>query len=134
MMFINLFKWLNVLVPFPIWVLTLLLIVVWWAITWGIARFLLSRRARPGRVIFSAQMVVFLVGALFIFNTTLVPIVLIAFNGIAFFTLCICGVTALMYFLQVTDKGSDPFGAPASPSSLSSSSSSSSSRGDDPFA
>lgn len=107
-MFINLFKWIQVLVPFPVWVLTLVVIAVWWLITWGIGRWLISSRVRPGKVIASAQMVVFLAGALFIFNTTLVPIVLVAFNGVAFLALCICGVTALIYFLQVTGKD-DPF-------------------------
>ena len=98
-MFINLNQWFHVSLPFPVWVFTLAAIVFWWLITWGIAKLLLYFRVRAGRVIYSAQMVTFLVGAIFVFNITLVPIVLIAFHGMAFYTLCICGIAALLYFL-----------------------------------
>lgn len=105
-MFVNLFKWFSVMLPFPVWVLTILLILLWWGITWGIAKLCINGRVRSGKVIFSTQMVIFWVGAIFIFNVTLVPIVLIAFHGMALFALWICGITAILYFIRVSGKDS----------------------------
>jgi len=97
----DIFKVVHLRLPFPVWVFTVLAILVWWLITWGIAKLLMNNRVRSGKVIYSAQMVIFLVGAIFIFNVTLVPVVLIAFHGMAFHALWICGVAAILYFIRV---------------------------------
>ncbi len=103
-MVLNLFKMLNIKLPFPIWVFTVLAIVFWWFFTRGLASLLIKSRVRTASVIHQTQMVVFLVGAIFVFNTTLVPIVLVSFNGMAFHALWICGVSAILYFLRVDKK------------------------------
>ena len=108
-MMLDLFKWCNLVLPFPVWVLTLILIGLWWLIVWGLARLLIAQRVRPAAVIFSAQMVFFFVGAIFIFNVTMVPVVLIAFHGMAFHTLWLCAAAAILYVIKVTDKGGDVF-------------------------
>ncbi len=97
----NLFKMFHIRLPFPVWIFTILAILLWWLITRGIAKLLRNSRVRSGKVIYSAQMVIFLVGAIFIFNVTLVPVVLIAFHGMAFHALWICGLSAILYFFRV---------------------------------
>ncbi|MBD3217024.1 MAG: hypothetical protein GF310_02020 [candidate division Zixibacteria bacterium] len=100
-MFLNLFKFFHIRLPFPVWILTVVLILLWWLITRGLANLVIRARIRTGKVIESAQMVIFLVGAILIFNITLVPIVLIAFHGMAFYALWICGLSAILYFVRV---------------------------------
>lgn len=103
-MVVNLFKLFYLTLPFPVWVLTLILILVWWLLTWGIAKLLIKQRVRPPKVIYSAQMVLFLAGAIFVFNVTMVPVVLIAFHGMALYALWICSIAAILYFFRVGGK------------------------------
>lgn len=103
----NLFKLFYLMLPFPVWVLTLILILVWWLITWGIAKLLINQRVRRPKVIYSAQMVLFLAGAIFVFNVTMVPVVLIAFHGMALWALWICSIAAVFYFLRVSGQEKD---------------------------
>ena len=113
-MFINLFKWLQIALPVPVWVLTFAAILLWWFITWGLAKILLNLRVRSGRVIYNTQMVLFLVGAILIFNLTLVPIVLVALNGMAFYALGLCGFFAVVYLIKVNERQTATFGASSS--------------------
>lgn len=103
-MVVNLFKLFYLMLPFPVWVLTLILILVWWLLTWGIAKLLIKQGVRRPKVIYSAQMVLFLAGAIFVFNITMVPVVLIAFHGMALWALWICSIAAVFYFFRVSGK------------------------------
>jgi len=120
-MVINIFKWFHVYTPIPVWVLTIIAILFWWLLSWIVMKMVLSWKMRPARVVILAQRVVFLAGAIFIFNTTLVPVVLIAFHGMALYTLLICALAAFLYFLRVSDKEESDIGIgrsyPTSPKS-----------------
>jgi hypothetical protein len=109
-MIMDIFKWFHVYTPLPAWVFTIVAILLWWLISWSVMRFVLSWKIRPARVVILAQRVIFLAGAIFIFNTTLVPVVLIAFHGMALYTLLICAFAALLYFLRVSDKEESDMG------------------------
>jgi hypothetical protein len=109
-MVINIFKWFHVYTPIPVWIVTIIAILFWWLFSWFMMKMVMSWKIRPARVVILAQRVIFLAGAIFIFNTTLVPVVLIAFRGMAFYTLLICAFAALLYFLRVSDKEESDMG------------------------
>ncbi len=67
-------------------------------------KIVLGLKIRPARVVILTQRVIFLAGAIFIFNITLVPVVLLAFHNMALYALLICIFAALLYFLRVNDK------------------------------
>ncbi|WP_124330183.1 hypothetical protein [Desulfonema ishimotonii] len=89
---------------FPVWALALMLILLWWVILWGIGAFLKSTRVRSGRVIEQTRFVIWLTGTIFIYNLLMVPAVLVAFHGMAFWMLCFCFISAIVYFLKIDDK------------------------------
>jgi hypothetical protein len=100
----DVFKWIHFYSPLPAWVVTIIAILLWWLLSWIIMKMAMSWEIRPARVVILAQRVIFLAGAIFIFNITLVPVVLIAFHGMALYTLLICALAAFLYFLRVNDK------------------------------
>jgi hypothetical protein len=103
-MIMDVFKWFHFYSPLPAWMLTIVAILLWWLLSWIIMKMVMSWRVRPARVVILAQRVIFLAGAIFIFNITLVPVVLIAFHGMALYTLLICALAAFLYFLRVNDQ------------------------------
>ena len=105
-MVIHLFKWFHGYPILPGWALALIAILLWWVLLWILMKLVLSLKIRPARVVILAQSVIFLTGALLIFNIALVPVVLIAFHGMALYTLGICAFAALLYFIRVTDQES----------------------------
>lgn len=91
-------KWL------PLWSIGVLFIILWWLLLWGIRVLLINNRVRPSIVVIQTQWVLSLIGSIFIFNLFFVPVVLIAFRGMALFTLFSCTVAAILYFIRVDDR------------------------------
>ncbi len=97
------------------------LLVLWWIVLRGLAVLLRLRERRPARVVIFTHWALFLVGGIFLFNVMLVPVVLVAFHGVAVICLLICAGVAVVYLSKVEDRerpepigGHDPtFGAPS---------------------
>ncbi len=103
----------------PGWLLGFLIIFIWWLLVWLIAGFLVKRRIRPARVVILSFTVIFLAGAIFIFNLVMAPVILLLLYPLALFCLGACFITAIVYLIKVDDSGyesrknfthTDPFG------------------------
>ncbi len=90
----------------PAWSSALVLILLWWGILAGLRKFMIRQRIRPARVVILTQGVLSLAGTVFVFNILFVPVVLIAFHGMALFSIMICTTTAVLYLIRVNDKDS----------------------------
>jgi len=125
-LFKTLMKFSNAFLPpwLPLWSLFIIFMLLWWLLLWGIKRFLIRHRRiirRSPTVITEAHSVLLLAGSLFFFNLFVVPVVLVAFNGMAFYTLIICMTAAVLYLYfreddigdmlnaELSDKGKDIF-------------------------
>ena len=87
----------------PGWLLGSLIIFVWWLLVWLIVGFLVRRRIRPARVIILSFTVIFLAGAIFIFNLIMAPVILLLLYPLALFCLSACFITAIIYLIKVND-------------------------------
>jgi len=90
----------------PAWISAIVLILLWWGILGGLRKIMIHQRIRPARVVVLSQCTLSLAGTVFIFNILFVPVVLIAFHGMALFSLIICTVTAVLYLIRVDDRES----------------------------
>jgi len=91
----------------PAWISAIVLILLWWGILGGLRKFMIHQRIRPARVVVLSQCTLSLAGTVFIFNILFVPVVLIAFHGMALFSLIICTVTVVLYLIRVDDRESE---------------------------
>jgi hypothetical protein len=88
----------------PLWGLAIIIIFLWGLLLWGIRKFLIYQKIRRDAVIISAFQVLFLAGTIFILNILLVPVVLFAFRGMAFYSLLACMLAAILYLIKVDDR------------------------------
>lgn len=90
----------------PAYASAIALILLWWGILGGLRYLMIRQRIRPARVVILAQGVLSLAGTVFVFNILFAPVVLIAFHGMALFSLIICMIIAILYLIRVDDKES----------------------------
>jgi hypothetical protein len=110
-MILTLSRWLSVSNGLSTWVTVVGIVSVWYVLLWGVGKLLIRHRIRPARVIILTRSALFLGGAIFVFNLAFVPVVLIAFHGVAAMCLGICMFAALLYLIRVNDqpRTTDPY-------------------------
>lgn len=99
-----LFRWLSGSGLIWTWGILLVAITLWWLLLRGIFRLLRLESMRPGRVVALGRLTLFLAGAIFMFDVALVPVVLVAFHGIAGLCLAICTAGAIVFMVRVNDQ------------------------------
>jgi hypothetical protein len=103
-MILHLSRWVNISNGVWAWVAVVTAVGLWWLLLWGVGRFLIQQNVRPGRVVILARLIFFLSGLIFIFNLAFIPVVLVAFHGVATVCLGLCMLAALLYLLRVDDR------------------------------
>ena len=99
---LTLSSWLDVSHSLLAWLTLVALVSGWWVVLWGLGKVL--HGVRPVRVVILARLVIFFVGAPFVFNLAFVPVVLIALHGVAVLCLGVCMLAALLYLIRVDDR------------------------------
>lgn len=100
----TLFRFLSGGSPASAWGALTAALVLWWLLLWALFKVAGVTRARPVRVAAQARMALFLAGAIFLFNVAIVPVVLVAFHGVAGGCLLACAVATVVYLIQVDDR------------------------------
>lgn len=129
-----LFRALTGVDDFWVYAILLALILLWWFLLRGVAALLRLRQRRPVRVVILTHWALFLVGGIFLFNLMLVPVVLVAFHGVAMICLLTCAFVAVVYLTQVDDRERpESIGGSISPSRPFETPATSRAKGHDPF-
>lgn len=102
----TLFRWMTGGSQIWLWTAVAGAMALWWVVLWSLTKLLRLESLRPPRVVAEARLALFLVGVIFVFNLALVPVVLVAFHGVAGICLLTCAAAAVVYLIRVDDRES----------------------------